>query len=139
MRTVCGCLLAVVLVGGCGDSAEEKAQSSVCNARADIQKQVQELDGLTAATVTIDGVKGNLQAIDSDLEQIKDAQRDLAGDRRDEVEQAWQTFSSEVKDVGANLLSSLSAADAKQQLATSLDGLAASFRTAFEPIDCESS
>ena len=35
-----------------------------------------------------------------------------------------------------NLLTSLSAADAKQQLASSFDDLAASFRTAFAPVDC---
>jgi uncharacterized phage infection (PIP) family protein YhgE len=136
MRTLCGCLVAVALLGGCGESAEDKAQSSVCDARADIQKQVQELDGLTAATVTVDAVRSNLRAIDTDLQQIKSARSDLAGDRKEQVDQAWQTFSGEVKTIGQNLLTSLSAADAKQQLATSLDGLAASFRTAFAPVDC---
>ena len=92
MRTICGCVLALALLAGCGgESAEDKAQSSVCDARADIQKQVDELDGLTAATVTLDGVKGNLDAISSDLKQIKDAQGDLSGDRKNEVDQAWQT------------------------------------------------
>ena len=136
MRTLCGCLVAVALLGGCGESAEDKAQSSVCDARADIQKQVQELDGLTAATVTVDAVRSNLRAIDTDLQQIKSARSDLAGDRKEQVDQAWQTFSGEVKTIGQNLLTSLSAADAKQQLAASLDGLAASFRTAFAPVDC---
>jgi uncharacterized protein YjbJ (UPF0337 family) len=138
MRTLCGCLVAVALLGGCGESAEDKAQSSVCDARADIDKQVQELSGLTAATVTLDGVRGSLKAIETDLGQIKDAQGDLAGDRKDQAEQAWQTFRGEVKTIRQNLLTSLSAADAKQQLASSLDGLAASFRTAFEPVDCAS-
>lgn len=136
MRTLYGCLVALAMFAGCGESAEDKAQSSVCDARADIQKQVSELDGLTAATVTLEGVKANLKAIDGDLRQIKKAQGDLSGDRKDEAEQAWQTFSGDVKDVGANLLTSLSAADAKQQLASSFDTLAQSFRSAFEPIDC---
>jgi hypothetical protein len=138
MKTLCGCLVAVALLCGCGESGEEKAQASVCDARADIDKQVQELSGLTAATVTLDGVRGSLKAINADLGEIKDAQGDLAGDRKDQVEKAWQTFGAEVKAIGSSLLTSLSAADAKQQLASSLDGLAGSFKTAFGPVDCAS-
>ena len=137
MRTLCGCLVVLaVVLAGCGESKEDKAQSSVCDARTDIQKQVDELDGLTASTVTLDGVKSNLQSIGDDLTKIKDAQRDLSGDRKNEAEQAWQTFRTEVNGIRENLLTSLSAADAKQQLASSFDALAASFRSAFEPVDC---
>ena len=139
MKTLFGCLVAVMLIGGCGESAEEKAQSSVCDARAGIEKQVQELSGLTAATVTLDGIKSSLKSTNADLGQIKDAQGDLSGDRKEQVEQAGQTFSGQVKTIGASLLSGLSAADAKQQLASSLDGLAAGFRTAFQPVDCANS
>jgi phosphoglycerate-specific signal transduction histidine kinase len=137
MRTLCGCLVVLGLVlAGCGESKEETAQNSVCDARASIQKQVQELDGLTASTVTLDGVKSSLQSIGDDLTKIKDAQGDLSGDRKDQAEQAWQSFRTEVKDIRQNLLTSLSAADAKQQLAASFDSLAASFRSAFAPVDC---
>jgi hypothetical protein len=138
MKMLCGCLAALALLAGCGESAEEKAQASVCDARADIQKQVGELDSLTAATVTLDGVKGNLQAIRDDLKQIKDAQGDLNGDRKAQAEQAWQTFTGEVKTVSDGLLRSISAADGKQQLATAFDSLAQSFRSAFSPVDCSS-
>ena len=137
MRTLSGCLVVLaVVLAGCGESKEETAQSSVCDARTSIQKQVQELDGLTASTVTLDGVKSSLQTIGDDLTKLKDAQVDLSGDRKDEAEKAWQTFRAEVKTIRENLLTSLSAADAKQQLATSFDDLAASFRTAFAPVDC---
>ena len=137
MRTLSGCIvvLAVVLTG-CGDSKEETAQSNVCDAKAGIQKQVDELEGMTASTVTLDGVKSSLQTIGDDLTKLKDAQGDLSGDRKDEAEKAWQTFRAEVKTIRENLLTSLSAADAKQQLTSSFDDLAASFRTAFGPVDC---
>ena len=137
MRMLSGCLvLLAVVLAGCGESKEETAQSSVCDAKAGIEKQVQELDGLTASTVTLDGVKSSLQTIGDDLTKLKDAQGDLSGDRKDEAEKAWQTFRTEVKSIRENLLTSLSAADAKQQLASSFDNLAASFRSAFEPVDC---
>ena len=137
MRKLSGCLVVLaVVLAGCGESKEETAQSSVCDAKAGIQKQVQELDGLTASTVTLDGVKSSLKTIGDDLTKLKDAQGDLSGDRKDEAEKAWQTFRTEVKSVRENLLTSLSAADAKQQLATAFDDLAASFRSAFAPVDC---
>ena len=137
MRTLSGCLVVLaVVLAGCGESKEETAQNSVCDAKAGIEKQVQELDGLTASTVTLDGVKSSLQTIGDDLTKLKDAQGDLSGDRKDEAEKAWQTFRTEVKSIRENLLTSLSAADAKQQLASSFDDLAASFRSAFEPVDC---
>ena len=136
MKRLCGCVVAAALLAGCGESAEDKAQASVCDARAGIQKQVQELDGLTASTVTLDGVKSSLQSIRGDLKQIKDAQGDLNDDRKAQAEQAWQTFTGEIKTVSDGLLRSISAADGKQQLATAFDTLAQSFRTAFEPVDC---
>ena len=136
MKRLCGCLVALVVLAGCGESAEDKAQASVCDARASIQKQVQELDGLTASTVTLDGVKANLQTIRTDLMQIKNAQGDLNDDRKAEAEQAWQTFSGQVKAVGQDLFKSISAADGKQQLASAFDTLAKNFSTAFAPVDC---
>ena len=49
--------LAIVLalgLGACGQSSEDKAKSTVCDARADIGKQVDELKSLTPTTVTKD-------------------------------------------------------------------------------------
>jgi hypothetical protein len=137
MRTLSGCIVVLaVVLAGCGDSKEETAQSNVCDAKAGIQKQVNELEGMTASTVTLDGVKSSLQSIGDDLTKLKNAQADLSGDRKDEAEKAWQTFRTQVKSIRENLLTSLSAEDAKQQLTSSFDDLAASFRTAFAPVDC---
>ena len=62
----------------------EKAQNKVCDAKADIGKQVNELAGLTAATVTKDAVTQHLNAIKTDLKDISDAQSDLSSNRRSE-------------------------------------------------------
>ena len=48
-------LLAALALGACGESKEDKAKSTVCDARADISKEVDQLTGLTASTVTVDG------------------------------------------------------------------------------------
>jgi hypothetical protein len=140
MRTACSVLAVVMLVfalGACGESDEEKAQNKVCDARADIGKQVDELKSLTPATVTADGVTQNLDAIKTDLQDISDAQSDLSSDRRSEAEAATKAFSSSVQETAGQLGSSLSAADAKAQVVTALDQLAASYQKAFAPLNCD--
>ena len=140
MRTACSVLAVLMLVfalGACGESDEEKAQNTVCDARADIAEQVDELGSLTPATVTADGVEQNLDAIKTDLKDISDAQADLSSDRRSEAEAATKAFSSSVQGIASQLGSSLSAADAKAQVATALDQLAASYQKAFAPLNCD--
>src|SRR5436190_19297839 len=79
VRFAIAALLAALLlaVAGCGESKEDKAKKQVCSARADLQKQVNELSSLTLATATVNGVKDSVNAITNDLKKIKDAQRDL--------------------------------------------------------------
>ncbi len=137
-RTFAVVVLALVLtVSACGgDSAEERAQKKVCSARADIKKQVDDLKSTTISTVTVDGVQSNLQAIGKSLSQMAEAQKDLKGDRKQEIQAATQSFKSAVTSVGRNLITSLSASDAKEQIQTALQGLATSYQKALAPIDC---
>ena len=139
MRTTCSVLAVVMLVfvlGACGESDEEKAQNKVCDARDDINKQVDELKSLTPATVTTDAVTQNLDAIKTDLNDISDAQSDLSTDRRSEAEAATKAFTTSVQEVASQLGSSLSATDAKAQIVTALNQLAASYQKTFAPLDC---
>ena len=135
------CIPAVVALalalGACGESSEEKAQTTVCDARADIGKQIDELKSLTPATVTTDAVKQSLDAIKKDLSDISGAQSDLSGDRRSEVEAANKAFASSVQGVASEALRSLSAADAKTALVTALQQLEASYQDALAPLDCD--
>jgi uncharacterized phage infection (PIP) family protein YhgE len=140
MRVACSVLAVVMLVfalGACGESDEEKAQNEVCDARDDIAQQVDELKSLTPVTVTADGVKSNLDAIKDDLNDISDAQSDLSSDRRSEAEAATKAFTSSVEGTASQLGSSLSAADAKAQVVTAINQLAASYQTAFAPLNCD--
>jgi hypothetical protein len=140
IRRLAGLALALALaVFACGgDSAEERAQKQVCSARADIKQQVDELKSTTISTASLDGVQSNLQAIGKSLSQISGAQKDLKGDRKKDVQEATQTFKTEVANVGRQLVTSLSAGDAEQQIRTALDGLASSYAKALAPIDCSS-
>ena len=137
IRTLTGLALASALIlSACGESAEEKAQTTVCSARADIKKQVDELKGLTATTVSLDGVQANLKAIRKNLEKIRGAQGDLKGDRKQQAKAATEAFATQVKGVGRQVLGGLTASEGKQQIQTALDGLAAGYKSALGPIDC---
>ena len=140
MRTACSVLAAVLLVlalGACGESDEEKAQNTVCDAKADIGEQVDELKAVTPATITGDDVAQNLDAIKTDLKNIEAAQGDLSEDRRSEAEAANKAFTSSIQGIASELGSSLSATDAKAQVASALNQLAASYQKAFAPLDCD--
>jgi Tfp pilus assembly protein PilP len=130
-----GALVAVAL-GGCGQSKEDKAQSQVCDARADISKQVDTLKGLTISTATTDQITKSLSAIRDDLSKIAGAQGDLNDERKAQVQSANQQFSSQVRDVVSSVGQSLSLGSAKQQLTTALQQLATSYQQTFAKVDC---
>ena len=132
-----GLVLIAATAAGCGESDEEKAQTQVCDARADLKQQVDELAALTPATATADGVEENLNAIEDDLNQIKDAQGDLSEERKQEVESATQEFGSEVEAVANDLTSDLSLSGAQAKLQTAGKQLASSYQQAFAQIDCD--
>ena len=140
MRTAF-CVPAVVMLalalGACGDSSEETAQTTVCDARADIGKQVDELKSLTPATVTKDAVTQSLDAIKNDLKDISGARSDLSSDRRSEAEAASKAFASSVEGIASQVLRSLSASDAKAELVTALQQLEASYQETFAQLDCD--
>jgi uncharacterized protein YjbJ (UPF0337 family) len=129
-------LVAALALGACGESKEDKAKSAVCDARSDISKQVDKLKGLTVSTVTIDGVQESLKAIRSDLSKIKDAQGDLSSDRRQQVEDANKAFASQVQSVVGSVGKSTSLSDAKAQLTSAVQDLAAAYQQSFARVDC---
>jgi dsDNA-specific endonuclease/ATPase MutS2 len=131
-----GILLIAAIAVGCGESDEEKAQNQVCDARADLNKQVNELAALTPATATADGVQENLDAINDDLNEIKGAQGELNEDRKQQVESANQEFSSQVQAVASDLGTNLSASGAKAQLQSAATQLQTAYKQTFAKVDC---
>ena len=134
--TLVAALAAALALAGCGESAQDKAKKQVCSARDDIQKQVNQLRNLTASTATTSGVKDSLTAIQNDLKQISDAQSDLSGDRKQQVQQANDKFVSEFKSITQNLGTNLSLSGAKTQLTAAAQQLAAAYQSSLAAIDC---
>ena len=139
--------LAVVLVAvlglgvaACGGkSKEDKAMSSVCSARADINKQINTLKGLNAGNFTIDKVQQSISAISSDLSKIADAQGDLKGSRKTQVQKANQQFKSQMTNILKTVGRSLAASDAATQAKQALTQLETAYKQTFTPIDCSNS
>jgi chromosome segregation ATPase len=130
-------LLAALAVA-CGESEEEKAQNRVCDARADIQKRVDDLAALTITSASIDEVTSNLRAIRDDLEKIAAEREDLAPEQRQEVEQAAKSFRSELEAAAKDVASgAASGEEAGARIGAALDQLAKSFRKAYGPVNCD--
>jgi aspartokinase len=126
------------LLVACGESEEEKAQNEVCDARADIQRRVDDLADLTVTTASIEQVTNNLEAIRDDLQTIAAEQGDLEPERRQEVEQAGKRFSSQLRATAQDVVSgAASGEDAGARVGSALDELAKSFREAYAPVDCD--
>ena len=117
-----------------GDAAA--AQTTVCNARDDIGKQVDELKSLTPATVSRGAITEGIAAITKDLDAISGAQGSLSGERRSELEAANKEFKAAVKDTAAQVVSSVTASDAKASLVSALQDLGTSYQETFASLDC---
>jgi predicted transcriptional regulator len=129
-------VLAVMPVA-CGESEEEKAQNRVCDARADIQKRVDDLAALTITSASIDDVTSNLKAIRDDLEKIAAERDDLAPEQQDAVDQAAKRFQTELETAAKDVVSgAASGEEAGARIGSALDDLAKSFREAYGPVDC---
>ena len=137
MTAILAGVLAVVPVA-CGESEEEKAQNTVCDARADIQKRVDDLAALTITSASIDDVTSNLRAIREDLEKIAAEREDLAPEQREEVDQAAKSFRSELETAASDVVSGAASGEqAGARIGAALDDLAKSFRRAYGPLECD--
>lgn len=127
--------LAIPLTG-CGESKQEQAKKSVCSARSDIKSRIATLQTLTPSIATLPQVKTEVTAIADDLKQIQGAQGDLQPARKQQVQQATQTFEQQLKAVLSNLTTNFSISGAGTQLESALKQLASSYSQALQPIEC---
>lgn len=125
-----------IALTGCGESKQEQATKSVCSARSDIKSRIATLQTLTPSIATLPQVKTEVTAIVNDLKQIQGAQGDLEPARKQQVQQATQTFEQQLKSVLSNLTTSFSVSGAGAQLESALKQLAASYTQALQPIEC---
>jgi hypothetical protein len=138
---------AVVALIGCGSSsdkgssasptsAQDRAATQVCSARDGIQTQVQTLSSLSAGSATKADVTSALTAITSDLQKMKDAQPDLAPERKQQVQDATTAFGTQLKDILRQTVAGLSKTDAKTQATNAAASLKSAVKESLQPIQC---
>jgi hypothetical protein len=129
-------LFSVLVLAGCGQSAEEKAKAQVCEARADISKQITTLSGLTLSTSSVTQVKTSVEAIAADLKKIQGAQANLNPARKQQVEAATNTFEAQLTAIVNDLTSNLSLTNAASQVKSAVTQLTTSYKQTLAPISC---
>jgi hypothetical protein len=132
---LCG-VLAVGALGACGDSPEEKAQSQVCDARADIKTQIDTITSLPLSTESVAKAGDAVKAIGDDVKKIADAQPDLKGDRKEQVQAANKAFGDQVRAAAKEALQTGASGDATASLKSAAEGLGNAYKSALAPIDC---
>lgn len=133
---VVAAVLAACTVMACGESAQDKAQKQVCDARADIKAQIDTIRALPLTSASIDEATESLRAIETDIQEIVDAQDDLDPDRKQEVEAATKRFADQARAIAGDALAAGTTGNVEAALRSAIDQLAASYKTALEPIDC---
>jgi len=126
----------VLAIAGCGQSSQEKAKAQVCEARADITKQITTLSGLTLSTSSITEAKTGVEAIAADLKKIKGAQANLDPARKEQVEAATHTFETQLTAIVNDLTSNLSLTNAASQVQSAVTQLTTSYKQTLAPISC---
>jgi Tfp pilus assembly protein PilP len=129
-------LFSILAIAGCGKSAQEKATAQVCEARADISKQITTLSGLTLSTSAVTQAKSGVEAIAGDLKKIKGAQAGLNPARKQQVETATNTFEAQLTAIVKDLTSSLSLTNAASQVQSAVTQLTTSYKQTLAPISC---
>ena len=131
------CLLAL-LASGCGGSSSkaDKAKSQACDARSDIQKQVDTIKNLPLATSSVDTAKTAVTAINADLQKIQDAAPDVTGDLKTQLQQANDTFKTAVASIAQSISSSSSVTTVATALATAGTQLQTAYKDAFSNVKC---
>jgi len=131
-----GLFLLALALSGCGESKSEKAQKQVCDARADISKQVDELKGLTPTTATVSGLRESVSAIRDDLKTIAGAQDTLSDDRRKNVKAATDGFVTSLTSIAQGLTTDVSLSEARSRAAQAAQDLRAAYANSLSRIDC---
>jgi len=127
-------------LGGCGgddSSKQDDAKAQVCDARADISKQVDTLKGITVSTATLDQIQTSLKAIDSDLKKIASAAGDLKGDDKSQLQQANKEFVTQINNIASSLIKSTSLSQAQSQAKSALNQLSDAYQQTFAKFSCD--
>jgi hypothetical protein len=130
--------MAMLAAAGCGgsQSAADKAKSQACDARSDIQTQVDTLKGLPLSPDSVDKAKTALQKINSDLDTIATAAPTVKGDLGSQLKDANAAFKTHVQQISGSIASAQSLTAAATALASAGSTLGNAYQKAFANVQC---
>lgn len=127
---------AVLGLYACGESKEQKAEKSVCAARADIKTRITTLQSVTPSVASVPQIKTEATAIVEDLKKIREAIPDLAPARKEEATKATELFAKQAGEAVEALKGGTSLSSVETQVKAALNGLVKSYESALAPIKC---
>ena len=130
-----GLLLPLAFATGCGESAQVKAEKTVCEGKQEIGTSVDSLKSMSLTTASASTVQNDIKGIEAGLQKVKGAQDQLSSSRRAAAEKANAQLSAEVSSI-SHELTSLTLPQALTSVVTAGEKLAASYKTAFAPVEC---
>ncbi len=130
-----GLLLPLAFATGCGESAQAKAEKTVCQGKQEISTSVDSLKSMTLTDASASTVQNDIKGIEAGLQKVKGAQGQLSGARREAAEKATAQMSAELSSI-SHELTSLSLPQALTKVLTVGEKLAASYKQAFAPVEC---
>ena len=130
------CLVALAASACGGKSDSDKAKSQACDARSDIQTQIDTLKGLPLSTSSIDKAKASVTSIGDDLKTIQDAAPKVSGDLKGQLQQANESFKSEVQSITQSITSASSVSSIATALTTAGTNLEKAYQSAFSDVKC---
>jgi chromosome segregation ATPase len=129
-------MLGATTACGSSQSASDKAKSQVCDAKSNIQTQIDSLKSLTLSATSLQDITTSANAIKNDLKTIQAAIPKLSGDTKSQVQAANAAFESEVSSTFSSLLSTSSLSQAQTQFQSALTKLESSYASAFDQVKC---
>lgn len=130
-----GLLLPLAFATGCGESAQAKAEKTVCEGKKEIGTSVDSLKSMTLTTASASTVQNDIKGIDAGLQKVKGAEGQLSSSRREAAEKANAQMSAELSSI-SHELTSLSLPAALTKVLTVGEKLATSYKQAFAPVEC---
>jgi len=130
---------AAILIGIYAVSRDENsqadAQASFCSSLETMEADVQALVALDPSTASQSDYQDDVDAIQSDWDDVKSASSDLASVNMSTLDSAWDDFKSAVDDVPDDA----SVSDALSDVGTAAESLASTVQSTVTGPDCSSS
>jgi len=137
-------LLVPIGLTACGESSEEKATAQVCSSTKEIQAQLSKLSSLSISSKAPEEIKDAAAVMEKEAGKIKESTANLPAASKAPVETAQNALQVELTALAKTLVSTAKSSgnietvlkESEPAVKTSVAGLAASYKQAFESLKC---